>query len=227
VWNDAEIARAQRRTGLVLSHQNPHQDPLRTLQLQYLMDFYRQHFPAMALAVVEQGMRPTWHASGLPPHWAYTFIESDKTPDTTFTLEVGLQSLPDRKAYGIVSDTDVVFVSEYDVTANLLMFAQYDGVSFFQDEYCLSEMDTHTVLAGRLDDIAVNAYVPRRKTTFAHGICGVTRRAVQRLGGWDGLRPYLESGLQTLGPETDLRIYRPPFMSSVCGTATADGLGNF
>jgi len=211
VWNDVEIARVQHSTGLILYHQNPHQDQFSTLHLHYLTDFYMKHFPTMSLAVVEQGTRPTLNASCIPPHCAYAFIESDKKPDKTLAFAVGWQSLQASKAYGIVSDTDLVFVSEHDVTANLLMFEQYDGVSFFQDEYYLSDVDTHKVLAGRLDDIAVRAYVPQRKTNFSHGICGLTRQAMQRAGGWDRLRSYLEGGVQTLGEETGLKIYRPPF----------------
>ena len=211
VWNEAEIACAQRCTGLIFYHQNPYQDQLRTVQLKYLLGFYRQHFPALALTVVEQGTRPTLHANRLPPYCGYAFLESHQKPDKTLAFAVGLQSWQNSKAYAVVSDTDVVFVSEHDVTANLLMFAQYDGVSFFQDEYFLSEADTNKVLAGRLHDVAVSAYVPHCKTTLAHGICGVTRQAVQRVGGWGQLRPYFEGSMHTLGAETGLQIYRPPF----------------
>lgn len=83
------------------------------------------------------------------------------------------------KDYVVVSEAGVLPAGEHDVAANLLMLEQYDGVGFYE------------------------------KDRFTEGLYGVSRRAVERAGGWQPLLELLDRAWQ--GEQVGFRVWRPPF----------------
>ena len=201
LWG-AEMDDVLGSTAAVIFHRGAGRNAARNLN--YIVDYYHQKLPSIALLVVEQGVEPGAVAGGLPPHCRHLFLNHSGAGGRSRAFDLGFEMFESGKDFFIFLDSDV-FLTREDIKANLLKCREYDFASAFREILDLDEDDTRRILN---DDLRWNYngnYRTRAKADICGSCCIFTKSGLRMIGGWDEA-----GGHASLKVKQRLRIYQSP-----------------
>jgi len=173
-----EIDEILENTALVISYRNCKRSSLRNLI--FLIDYFHQTLPNIALVVLEQGTEPSLKRSDLPGYCQFEFVENTKGNQRSRIMKRGFEMFGSCKAFFVFLDSDV-FLTKEEIKANLLKCREYDFASSFREICDLNETQTLRLLNGDLRWDYNGAFPSRRQAVLCDSSCIITRHGLSIL----------------------------------------------
>jgi glycosyl transferase family 25 len=176
-----EVDKILKKSAAIISYRRKGAASLRNLV--FIVRYFSEQLPSVALLVVEQGPEPTLSSTDLPDQCQLRFLKDagDRLQNRVFNL--GFEAFKSGKDFFIFLDGDV-FLTREDIKANLLKCREYDFVSLFNRICDLNEDDSLRILNNDLRWDYNGSYRPVKKSGICQSSGIFTNRGLQRSGGW-------------------------------------------
>ncbi|MCI0558612.1 MAG: glycosyltransferase family 25 protein, partial [Nitrososphaera sp.] len=201
-----EVDEILEKTVAVISHCRRSEASLKNLS--FLVDYFSEKLPSIALLVVETGEEPSLNPQVLPAHCLLEFLKDSGCCQRSSAFNLGFEMFAPSKDFFIFLDSDICLTRE-DIKANLLKCREYDFASLFSEIFDLNEEDTLKILDDNMRWDYNGIYHPRKKANICHAACIFTRRGMRLIGGWEESDDQ-EADLTSKKVRPLLRVYDSP-----------------
>lgn len=207
LWGD-EMEQVLNSTALIIAARDRGAAHVRNLQ--FVVNYYSEKLPGVAILVVEQGDEPRLNSDALPPGCRYEFLKGgEHSGGGGAAFRLGFETFEAHKQFFMFADGNL-FLERDDVKAALMKCRHYDFVNPCREVCDLSAQDTLDLIATRAPWEAAAAADSPRARNDAPASCSIFSRAgLLRIGGWDGAG---ESGdvATLLRAKRTLRVFESP-----------------
>jgi hypothetical protein len=182
LWGE-DVEQILQSTVAIIYHRPGSEGALRNLH--FIVNYFSQRLPTVALLVVEQADEPSLNNYLLPANCQLKFLQGSGGYQRSHAFNLGFEMFAPSKAFFIFLDSDV-FLTREDIKANLLMCREYEFASSFSNIRALSEEDTLKIWDNdmRWWDSNGNNHT-LKKADLCHSSCVFTRNGVRLINGWD------------------------------------------
>jgi hypothetical protein len=176
--------------------------------LNFIVEYFSEKLPSLALLIVEQGEEPSLDLNILPAHCHLEFLKDPGYCKRGRAFKLGYQMFERSKDFFLFLDSDV-FLTREDVIANLLKCRENDFASSFSEICDLNEADTLKILNNDTRWDYAGNYPRRKKTDVCESSCIFTNRGLRLIGG-RGETDDREASLTSKRVRQFLRVYESP-----------------
>jgi hypothetical protein len=176
--------------------------------LNFILEYFSEKLPSVALLIVEQGEEPSLDRNQLPSPCILEFLKASGCFKRSEAFDLGYHMFERSKDFFLFLDSDV-FLTREDIIANLLKCREYDFASSCSEICDLNEDDTLKILNNDARwDYEAN-YLGRKKTEVCESSCVFTKRGLRLIGGW-GERDDRDASLASKRVKQRLRVFESP-----------------
>ena len=201
-----EVDQILANTVAIVFHCARSQAALRNLK--FLVNYFSEKLPSVALLVVEQGETPTLEHNEIPGNGQLEFLKVSSSCERSGAFNLGFQMFERRKDFFLFLDSDI-FLTREDIRANLLKCREYDFASAFSEICELNEEDTVRILNNDLRWDYQGNCRGRKKGDICQFSCVFTTSGMRIIGGWEN-RDDQRSSLTSKSVRRLLRVYNSP-----------------
>lgn len=205
LWGD-EMQQVLNSTALIIAPRGGGAAHVRNLQ--FVVSYYLEKLPGVALLIVEQGDEPRLNSVELPPGCRYEFLKGGEHSGSGAAFDLGFEMFESSKQFFMFTDGNV-FLERDDVKAALMKCRQYDFVSPFREVCDLSAQETRDLISTETPWDAAAAERPRALTDAPDLFSIISRGAMRKIGGWDDSGEGGEVAT-LLGAKQALRVFESP-----------------
>ena len=207
VISSPELERIQKQSVVILAHRDRTPDLSQTRNLHFKLNYYSKWYPHVSLLVVEHDQRPSLVSQTLPEGVQYEFLQDGSVFNPGRCFQLGFELFESSKEFFIFSESDVHLDRE-NIVANLELCLRYDFVSSFTHLIDLTEEDTSRLIKGK--EIDLSGYGRRERSDICRGSCIVTRKGLQKVGGWTDASHALDDETLSLRVRRMLSVFESP-----------------
>lgn len=202
-----ELDQIQRQSVVILAHRDRTRDGSQTRNLHFKLNYYSTWYPHMTLLVVEHGAHPSLDPQTLPAGTQYQLLKDGGAFNPRRCFQAGFELFESSKEFFIFSESDIHLDRE-NIVANLELCLRYDFVSSFRHLIDLTEEDTKRLING--EDIDLRGYQSRERSDICRDSCFITRKGIQKVGGWKEASQDTEDGIQSSKVRRALSVFESP-----------------
>jgi glycosyl transferase family 25 len=174
----SEIDEILGNTALVISYRNCNQSSFRNLS--FIVDYFFQTLPNIAVVVLEQGAEPSLKHGDLPGNCRLEYLEDAGSNQRSRIMKRGFEMFGSCKAFFVFLDSDV-FLTKEEMKANLLKLREYDFATSFCEIWDLNEAQTLRLLDGDLRWNCNGAFPFPRQELSCDSNCIITQHGLSKL----------------------------------------------
>jgi hypothetical protein len=202
LWGD-EMEQILNSTALIIAPRDLGAAHVRNLQ--FVVNYYSEKLPGVAILAVEQGDEPRLNSDALPHGCRYEFLKGEKYSGDGAAFRLGFETFEAHRQFFMFADGNL-FLERDDVKAALMKCLHHDFVNPFREVCDLSAQDTLDLIATGSPWNADAADSPRARSDATDSCSIFTRAGLQKVGGWGGAG---ESGTLLKAKQT-LRAFESP-----------------
>lgn len=176
-----EMDRILRQTLLVIPHRDRSHDRVGVRNLSHVVTDYANQLPGVNIAVVEQDRILSLDAEEPDHRWNYIPIKDEGPFNRGRCFNEAVRRLGADKEFYVFADRDILM--GWEVKAILRKCLSYDFVSSFNQLIDLTDEDSDRII--RRKPIDGSGYITRSRTEICAEFCTFTRKAFEKVGGWD------------------------------------------
>ena len=176
--------------------------------LKFIIEYFAEKLPSVALLIVEQGEAPFLDRKKLTVPCALEFLKNSGCGKRSAAFDLGFHKFDGSKDFFLFLDSDV-FLTREDIIANLLKCREYDFANSFSELFPLNEDDTRKLLSNSTRWNHQANYPGRKKRDICESACVFTNRGLRLIGGWRG-RDDRDGSLTSNRVRQRLRVFESP-----------------